>query len=287
MYTFKAENYIKSNLSLHVFKSETTTSFPSHTHDFVEIVYVAEGEGVECVDERSYAVRRGDLLFIGYGRTHAFRTDSRLVFYNVCFLPEVVAKRIENRNQAFDLLSLTALEELRGESTELGRLRFDGEDRHALEFVLREMLREYESDFSERSAVLESYMTLMLAKILRKAHAYSVPNGEEFDGVWRALSEFIDENLREKLTLSALAGKCFYNPSYFSRAFKQKFGVSLVDYIGRERARKAEELLRTTGSSVEEIAALCGFGDKASLYRAFEKHYGCTPTAYRQTIKNK
>jgi two-component system response regulator YesN len=151
------------------------------------------------------------------------------------------------------------------------------------------MHSEYTSNKSERSAVLESYMTIIIAKILRKAHVSPSVDREEFSDVWRALSEFIDENLNQKLSLENLAQKCFYNPSYFSRAFKQKFGYSPIEYIARERSRKAAALLTDNSNfSMEEIAEKCGFGDKSSLYRSFEKFYGCSPSEYRKSIsKNK
>ena len=86
----------------------------------------------------------------------------------------------------------------------------------------------------------------------------------------------------EKISLEDLAQKCFYNPSYFSRTFKQKFGLSPIEYITRERAKMAAGLLTNTTLSMDAIAEKCGYGDKSSLYRAFEKNYGCSPTDYRK-----
>ena len=45
------------------------------------------------------------------------------------------------------------------------------------------------------------------------------------------LFDYIDQNLGSDLTLSTLAGKCFYNPSYFSRAFKKETGLSPMDFL--------------------------------------------------------
>jgi AraC-like DNA-binding protein len=49
----------------------------------------------------------------------------------------------------------------------------------------------------------------------------------------------------------------------------------------------ATALLANPSLSMEEIAERCGFGDKSSLYRAFEKHYGCSPSEYRKTLEPK
>ncbi len=283
MKIYKAENLIKTPLSFNLFKTIARNE-ELHTHDFVEIVYIADGFGTERVGNSSYSVKRGDLLFIGCGNTHAFVSDKGLTYYNIAFSAEVILKHIENKSEAVNLLSLAAWEELRREDNQMELLHFEGKARAEVEGILEDMLEEYKNALPERIAVLESYMTILLAKILRAAHSLRGETG--FDGIWSAVSDFIDSNIQEKLTLFSIAQKYFYNSSYFSRAFKQKFGCSLVEYIARERVKKAEELLRTTTESVESIALACGFGDRTSLYRAFEKNYGCLPTEYRR-VKGK
>jgi AraC-like DNA-binding protein len=163
-----------------------------------------------------------------------------------------------------------------------------GEERAWIEHLLKATLAEYKAEEAERLAVLESYMTILIVNILRKVHSQSLANNKELSDVWKALSEFIDENLNQKLSLEDLAQKCFYNPSYFSRAFKQKFGCSPVEHIAKERSRKAAELLSTNPHlTMEKIAEECGFGDKSSLYRSFEKFYGCSPSEYKKSILKK
>lgn len=287
MKIYKVENYIQGELSLHIF-DETVSghSIPIHTHDFTEIIYISSGECIQSINGVDYPARRGDLFFINLNSTHSFAPVNSFTYYNICFSPETIVKRIIDRQNALDLISLSALEEIQSETMHVCRFTFEGEERQWIEALLRDMRKEYKADKSERNAILESYMTVILAKILRKVHVSHSMERKEVGDVWRALSEFIDENLDQKLTLEDLAQKCFYNPSYFSRTFKQKFGVSPVEYITKERATMAASLLSNPNLSMEDIAERCGFGDKSSLYRAFEKHYGCSPSEYRRTLNN-
>ncbi len=289
MRIYKLENYIQGELSFHIFDEKClNTSVPTHRHEFAEIVYVVEGTATQTINGISYTARRGDLFFMNRNCTHSFSASEQYTYYNVCFSPETIVKRIIDRDNALDLLSLASLEEIQSEQTPIGRFTFEGNERILIEQILSDMHKEYKSNNSERNAILESYMTILIAKILRKTHSSHATERKELSDIWRSLSEFIDENLSQKLSLENLAQKCFYNPSYFSRAFKQKFGCSPVEYIARERSNKAAELLRLNSSlSMEEIAEECGFGDKSSLYRSFEKFYGCTPTEYRKSISSK
>ena len=106
-------------------------------------------------------------------------------------------------------------------------------------------------------------------------------SGVRIKDVWDELTEYIDENLHEELTLSSLAKKSFYNPSYFSRIFKQRFGMSLSDYVRTKRIEHAMRLLTETELSVDEITARIGYADRSAFYHAFSKHAGMTPAEFR------
>ena len=280
MKIFKMEDFIKDGLSLGLFKTTDKIPYARHTHEFSEIVYVLDGEVSEEINGLEYRLGRGDLLFINYGSTHAFTPIDTVTYINICFSPEVMGRRIINGANAFDLLSLTAFDELAGGKSE-GIVHFSGEERRTFDAILLDMLNEYSECFPEREAVLESYMTVVISKILRKMHP-TIVKGEESDEVWQELFAFIAGNLDKKLSLSELSKKCFYNPSYFSRTFKEKFGITLAEYLQSERAGAAAKLLKETELPTQMIAEKCGFGDKSGLYRAFMKIYGVTPSEYRK-----
>ena len=282
---FEAKNYIEPGLSLCIFKSRCGESEPVHTHDFTEIIYILDGEARQVINGTEHSVKRGDMLFINYGSTHAYEPVGDFVYYNICFLPEVISERIINRDNAFDLLSLTAIDELIRDN-EGGVIHFTAEPRRRLESLLADMLDEYGLCEQERGAVLESYMTVILTKLLRRMRPERQIVGLD-SGKWQELISYINDNLGERLTLSALAKKCFYNPSYFSRSFKEKFGVTLVDYISSARAEEAARQIRESEASLEDIARACGFSDKSSMYRAFYRHFGSSPGEYREQSAKK
>jgi two-component system response regulator YesN len=105
---------------------------------------------------------------------------------------------------------------------------------------------------------------------------------DEMDDTWKELAEYIDANFDTKLTSTDLARKFFYNPSYFSRVFKEKFGVTFMEYITRKRLGYAIDLLKNTDISNDEIAQRSGFSDSKSLYNAFSKYLNSTPSQYRK-----
>ena len=281
MRIFKSEEWIERGRSMHIFSS-TTGSSPTHTHDFIEIVYVCEGEATETVDGCALEVKRGDMIFLNYGSTHAFEARDHFRYINICFSPETVSETIITPQNAFSLLSLTAFNEMRSDM-DSGKISFFGEERQEIEQILFAMLREYKEKPSSWHTVMESYLNILITRMLRKTELGV--GGEEIRDVWRELSDFIDNNLQADLTLSALARKCFYNPSYFSRAFKEKFHVSPLEYVTRKRLELAKRLLWETDLAVDEIGRQSGFSDRSQFYYAFSKYEGMTPGEYRKACE--
>ena len=279
MRVYRTEDYIEKGKSIHVFSSRLGRSEPPHTHDFIEIIYILSGQVIQIIDGEEYRVRHGDCLFINYGSTHAFIPDGEFSYFNICFSPETLGEAIVTPENAFSLLSLTAFNEMRRDA-DGGKISFFGGERKEIEDILSAMLREYRSKEKAFDRVMESYLSILIAKMLRKTEAGVAT--EEIGDLWQELSEYIDENPEAELTLSALAGKCFYNPSYFSRVFKEKFGMSLSAYVNRKRLERAIRLLCETELSVDEISARTGFSDRRNFYHAFAKYVGGTPSEYRR-----
>lgn len=278
MKIYKTEELIEQGKSLHIFLAQSDRRNAVHTHDFIEIVYVMGGTATQVLDGEASQVRRGDLLFLNYGSTHSFEAHGEFSYINICFSPEIVGSVITDQN-ALSLLSLSAFNEMRNDLN-CGKLSFFGRERSEIEGILNAMLREYSEKKSAWHTVMGSYFNILLTKMLRKSELYT--DTEEDDGIWREFSDFVDQNLEGDLSLSALASKCFYNPSYFSRMFKKRFHMSPVEYITERRLQLAMKLLTETKASVDDILRRSGFSDRSSFYRAFSRRTGMTPGEYRR-----
>ncbi len=283
MRVYKASEYIESGFRIGVFSSENYAAEEKHSHEFIEIVYIREGKARHFIDDICFEVERGDILFINYGSVHAFEACGGFSYVNICFCPEVVSDSILTKENAIALLSLTAFNEMRGEKNS-GCIRLYGRERAEAEWLLEKMLSERADGRPFADKVIEDCMRILITMMLRK----NAPLAEEpSGGRWEELRTYIDENLSSELTLSALAKKSFYNPSYFSRSFRRRFGVSLTEYVSRRRIALAVSLLEEGKLSVEEIIERCGFSDRSGFYHAFSKYTGKTPLQLRRASNEK
>ncbi|WP_304518340.1 response regulator [Cohnella sp. REN36] len=106
-------------------------------------------------------------------------------------------------------------------------------------------------------------------------------SGDRVSYVRRAIV-YIQDNLDRNLTLQQVAGHVHLHPSHFSEVFKRETGLTYIDFVTRERMRRAMALLDRSPAKIGEIAGNVGYEDVKYFTQLFKKHTGQTPTEYRQ-----
>lgn len=94
---------------------------------------------------------------------------------------------------------------------------------------------------------------------------------------------FIRENIYRDLSRTQIAEAVFLNPDYLSRLFKRVEGISLNDFITKEKMLTACALLRQTQIPVGLIATKLGYTNFSYFSQLFKRSSGMTPLEYRQS----
>ena len=97
--------------------------------------------------------------------------------------------------------------------------------------------------------------------------------------------EIIRERFADDLTPSAIAGEVGVHPVYLSTAFRQKFGVTLGEYVRRLRIEHACTELGKGDLPLAAIASQAGFADQSHFSKTFKLYVGITPNEYRRRRK--
>lgn len=105
-------------------------------------------------------------------------------------------------------------------------------------------------------------------------------SGDEAD--FQGCRTYIQSRLTEELRMEDVAGHYGYHPAYFSRKFKQTFGVTFKQYMLGARLEHAAEELRSTRQSILEISEKYHFCSQSHFQNAFRERFGQTPRQYRQ-----
>ena len=100
------------------------------------------------------------------------------------------------------------------------------------------------------------------------------------------ITDYLEENYADSsLSLAAVSEKFFMNPSYLSRIFRKKKGVTLVEYLNSIRLRHACDQLKTGDWKVYQIAEKVGIPNADYFGRYFKKFTGMSVNEYKRSKK--
>lgn len=101
------------------------------------------------------------------------------------------------------------------------------------------------------------------------------------DETIRAMQEYIEQHIGERLTVDQLALNCSMDRINFSRRFKKATQLSPADYIQRVKVEAAKRSFESTGKQINEVMYEVGYGDIKAFRQTFKKVVGMTPGDYR------
>lgn len=92
---------------------------------------------------------------------------------------------------------------------------------------------------------------------------------------------YIQLKYAEPVKIEDIANAIGLNRSYLTRLFKKSTGYSLQDYLLTYRMKMAAKMLGENAMSVAEIAENVGYEDTFTFSKAFKRHFGKSPSAFR------
>lgn len=93
--------------------------------------------------------------------------------------------------------------------------------------------------------------------------------------------DYIAQHINQKLSVNGMANELGFNRSYISQRFKAEEGISIQEYIMKERVRMAENMLKYSDVTISRIAEYLGFSSQSHMGIHFKKYTGFSPKEYR------
>ena len=164
-----------------------------------------------------------------------------------------------------------------------GRLwHFDLLTFNALRSELFSLLDELHLDRYGRQTQVNLHICGLLLHLSRLVYEQTHrPSKKESVSTYAAIAAYIDTHLEEDLSLDRLAQEFYLSKYYISHLFPDSVGLSVHQYITKKRLAACAAAIQS-GEKSTEVCLTYGFGDYSSFYRAFQKEYGMSPSAYRE-----
>jgi len=95
-----------------------------------------------------------------------------------------------------------------------------------------------------------------------------------------AVSQLVEERGAAQITIQQLADAVHLSCGHLSRVFRRTTGMTLEQFLIRQRVELAKRALLDPRFNVAEVADHCGFCNPAYFASVFKKHVKCTPREF-------
>lgn len=166
-----------------------------------------------------------------------------------------------------------------------------------LEGILR-LVDRYDLDMSDENIDwIKNIKNFYHDKQALRAHVHDALNDLFYEIVEKKLCrhareidyalDYIEFNLKRKLSLDQIAKYMSISPQYFSRYFKQEIGKTFVNYLSERRVEYAKKEIEYTNKSFGDISFELCFNEANYFSKVFRKQTDMTPSEYKESISIK
>lgn len=157
---------------------------------------------------------------------------------------------------------------------------------HSSKDVAIEALKRRADDYIEKPINIDE-MKEAVENLIEAGKIGETPDALDLKHKIEKVMRFVERNCYKRVTLKEASACVYMSPKYLSRIFKEYTKKGFSDYKLALKIDKSKELLKTSGSNINQIAYKMGYENAESFIRQFKKLTGYTPSEYRKKIKKK
>jgi AraC-like DNA-binding protein len=249
------------------------------------LLYVDEGKVLVEVEGDEALLGEGDICLVQPNLVHSLRgltsTVTPFAHLDIFYNP----RREESFPTKGGQIDLSALQHLvQPRLDELGWIEVPVRlaPVHPIQFrsTLLKMVELWQdSDPISRLEANHLATELVLALVKQYGRVQPRPSRSNHTLAW--IPAYLAFHIGEPLSVADMARRAQLSPSRFAAVFRQCFGLSPHRYFLRMRIEYAQNLLKSTDLSLQEIADCCGFADVHHFSKAFKRAAEVPPGAFR------
>ncbi|KRM77759.1 helix-turn-helix transcriptional regulator [Secundilactobacillus collinoides] len=248
-------------------------SYHYNWHEQIELIWLLKGTVEANVDGRRYTMHENDLVLINTNCGHAtFALSSECIAMRLHITPAFLLDQgVDLDHGAFQLNSVKRPQHHDYDLIRqiLAQLSLGLQHHHISQFDMNALY------FRLTSILLHDFFDTT-AKISNQP--------QRRQGSLSRVITYINKTYDQNITLDTAAKVSHYSTAYLSRIFKAELGVNFYEYLTRCRLQHAVFALEDPETKIADIALNNGFKEVKSFNLMFKKHFGQTPSAYRNHL---
>jgi AraC family transcriptional regulator, transcriptional activator of pobA len=250
-----------------------------HRHAYHELIWTRCGSGRHLIDGDVSEVEPNSLTLIGRGQVHVFERADRLFGAVVRFTDEMLLGDAAGRAHPGWMLGRRGSQRVSVPDSAVPRL----------EAVIDALAAETRRPPDACSIDLERHLLSTILLWVERFYDASRTQQRALDDadvqLYRRFLDVLERDFARHHDVGHYADALRVPAAALSRALSHVSGRATKQQIADRVMLEAARLLRFTDLTVGEIAFRVGIDDQLYFSRAFKRHYGDAPVAYRERAR--
>lgn len=254
-------------------ENEYDASFP-HRHQYYEIVFFDEGQGIHEIDFAPHQVNAPAIHFLPIGKVHKIAMEIPYagfsLLFSSAFFPNGSALLSQlsyfQHQNPYPILAPAENEYLQIKSW------------------LMEIRAAFLGNSPDKWEWIRTHLSLILLQSQRLYQNNDIQAYSHKSEVMQKFMNLIETHHLDHWLLQRYADELCISEPYLNILCKKEYGMSASNLIQERLIQAAKRKLVYTSDTVKEIAFDLNFNDPSYFIRFFKKQVGSSPNAYREEI---
>lgn len=249
----------------------------THSHQYNEIYFLQSGKCNVYIDNETYCLEDGSVLFIPAFKEHTFiypftqdikrtvlyiSTEQLNWYFNKDFKDEInnlfINKHLQLSRKSFSNLSNI-----------FEKIQFE----------------KYSLDNMSESLTKAYFFELIIYLIRCQRYTHNINQRTNLSNITIGeIVNFIENNYSRQLTLPEIAAQFGISESSLTKKIKIFTNMTFKEYLTKTRIEAAKSLLISSEKSITEIAYECGYNNSNFFGDVFKKAVDMSPSSYRKML---
>ncbi len=253
--------------------------FPSHRHDYIEMVYMCQGTTTHIINEKEIILNAGETLILNqHSYQEILPASQNDVALNFIILPEFLNKTLEVIDNSNSLLKSFIVDCIANRKNGEGYLHLKTSRILPIQNLFENLIYNFLFKKTEFEKINHITISLLFLQFISNFEKLTVESDKQ--SITVRLLKYIEENY-QNANLSDFAKLSHYDFYWLSKEIKRKTGKTYTQLLQEKRLSQAALLLTNTNVKISDIALAVGYNNMSYFHKIFEARFKLSPKRYR------
>lgn len=281
--TLEEDLFFQGDLDTEIYQHLRYLPCNWHSHSFLEVVCVIQGECINYIKEQALEMCPGDICIIAPDTKHAISAFSdECIIFNIILRTSTFETAFFGTLSENDVLSDFFMRTLYKSKTHPYLLFRPGNDQELRNYI-GYAFQEFHGNRQYKNRMLNSVINAFFIVLLRN-HGDNViipsSDTESSNQNLIYILKYMQEHYAT-ITLKELSSFFNYSERQLQRIIKSSTGMNFSENVQKLKMNQAARLLGNLEISISAVAEELGYSDAGNFRHIFKRYYGITPLEFR------